>query len=149
MSHIKLLILIGCALLIAASVGCRNESPTGPIDDGQPGYHLLQGTWKLDQYCDFAWGHGCISADSMGVEQYFIFTPNEHCRQIWDGVESPWQRFRIVRKEDIRFNRIVDMIEIDGQTDMAFGFRGTDTLLLDIVAFDAPSWRYVRVPDIR
>jgi hypothetical protein len=52
--------------------------------------------------------------------------------------------YRVVVKEDTRFNRPARIIEIERGIDQAYDFRGKDTLSLADVAFDGGYSLFVR-----
>ena len=151
----RLIVLLALAICLALIVQCGLvfESDLDEVNsENRAGHHdpgILIGTWRLIENCNFAWGEGCKSIEESGERDLITFAADgSYTRVLWDTL-SFVGTYRIVLKEDFRFNRPDTMLELDENTDMAYSFRHRDTLSLGIVAIDACSGLYARVQDDR
>lgn len=143
---IKRLLLISVILILLSSlaISCREVSDYGvkEVDDTEAS--LLIGSWRLIQRCNFSWGDSCRTAEEIGHEIFYIFYEDGMFKMRIDDTTQMVSRYRMVVKEDIRFNRPARIIEIEGGIDQAYDFLGKDTLSLEDVAFDGGGSLFIR-----
>jgi hypothetical protein len=143
---IRKLLLIGIILILLSSlvISCREVSDYGVKEVDDPEEGLLIGSWRLIMRCNFSWGDSCRTAEEMGYEIFYIFYEDGMFRMKIDDTTQMVSHYRVVVKEDIRFNHPARIIEIEGGIDQAYDFLGKDTLSLEDVAFDGGGSLFVR-----
>jgi len=137
--------VIQCGLIFESDLEEVNSEDR--VDHHDPG--MLIGTWRLVESCNWAWGEGCTSVEKSGRRDLIVFAADGSYTRVLGDTLSFAGAYRIVVKEDFRFNRPDTMLELDENTDMTYSLRHRDTLSLGIVAIDACSGSYVRVRDDR
>jgi hypothetical protein len=136
-------IVIQCGLVFESDLEEANSG--GRVDHHAPG--LLVGTWRLIETCDWAWGEGCTRVENSGRRDVITFAADGQYARVLGDTLSFTGSYRIVVKEDFRFNRPDTMVELDEKMDMAYSFHHRDTLTLGLVGFDAGTATYLRVHD--
>jgi hypothetical protein len=144
MKKAMFLLLLGAGL-IAAQLLAQGESAeeSQTIDEVD-----LVGTWRWLESHNPAWGNRVIYADSLGVERMLYFSSEGSYKITVNDSLATKGTYRVVEREDPRFNRMAKMIEMDSTELMTFSFTNPDTLTLSAVAFDAGYSIYVRESDV-
>jgi hypothetical protein len=141
----NLKLILAAFLLIPLFSGClkNNLKSEAPEDTPRLANDLI-GTWRLTEYCNWAWGDGCVKLAESDPVNIIVFDNDGHYFSYRDDSLIFRSGYRIVSKENMLNNRIEEILEIGNLGDYSFSIGDDGRLWRSPIAYDAGTAVYVR-----